>query len=48
MRLVVTEPTAINSVTSDAKVQRPRKVLSGNKVVIQTEQGRYGVDAAMW
>ena len=48
MRLVVTEPTAINGVTSDAKVQRPRKVLSGNKVVIQTEQGRYGVDAAMW
>ncbi len=48
MRLVVTEPTAVNGVTSDAKVQRPRKVLSGNKVVIQTEQGRYGVDAAMW
>ena len=48
MRLVVTEPTAINSVTSGAKMQRPRKVLSGNKVVIQTEQGRYGVDAAMW
>ena len=48
MRLIVTEPTAINSVTSDAKVQRPRKVLSGNKVVIQTEQGRYGVDALMW
>lgn len=48
MRLVVTEPTAINGVTSDAKVQRPRKVLSGNKVVIQTEQGCYGVDAAMW
>ena len=48
MRLVVTEPTAINGVTSGAKVQRPRKVLSGNKVVIQTEQGRYGVDAAMW
>lgn len=48
IRLVVTEPTAINSVTSGAKMQRPRKVLSGNKVVIQTEQGRYGVDAAMW
>lgn len=48
IRLVVTEPTAVNGVTSDAKVQRPRKVLSGNKVVIQTEQGRYGVDAAMW
>lgn len=48
MRLVVTEPTAVNGVTSDAKVQRPRKVLCGNKVVIQTEQGRYGVDAAMW
>lgn len=48
MRLVVTEPTAVNGVTSDAKVQRPRKVLSGNKVVIQTEQGRYGVDALMW
>lgn len=48
MRLIVTEPTAVNGVTSDAKVQRPRKVLSGNKVVIQTEQGRYGVDAAMW
>ena len=48
MRLVVTEPTAVNGVTSDAKMQRPRKVLSGNKVVIQTEQGRYGVDAAMW
>lgn len=48
IRLVVTEPTAINSVTSDTKMQRPRKVLSGNKVVIQTEQGRYGVDAAMW
>ena len=48
MRLVVTEPTTINGVTSDAKMQRPRKVLSGNKVVIQTEQGRYGVDAAMW
>ena len=48
MRLVVTEPTTINGVTSDAKVQRPRKVLSGNKVVIQTEQGCYGVDAAMW
>ena len=48
MRLVVTEPTAVNGVTSDAKVQRPRKVLSGNKVVIQTEQGCYGVDAAMW
>lgn len=48
MRLVVTEPTAINDVTSDTKMQRPRKVLSGNKIVIQTEQGRYGVDAAMW
>ena len=48
MRLIVTEPTAINGVTSDTKMQRPRKVLSGNKVVIQTEQGRYGVDAAMW
>lgn len=48
MRLVVTEPTAVNGVTSGAKMQRPRKVLCGNKVVIQTEQGRYGVDAAMW
>lgn len=48
MRLVVTEPTAVNGVTSGTKMQRPRKVLSGNKVVIQTEQGRYGVDAAMW
>lgn len=48
MRLIVTEPTAVNGVTSGAKMQRPRKVLSGNKVVIQTEQGRYGVDAAMW
>lgn len=48
MRLVVTEPTAINGVISGAKMQRPRKVLSGNKVVIQTEQERYGVDAAMW
>ena len=48
MRLIVTEPTAVNGVTSDAKVQRPRKVLSGNKVVIQTEQGCYGVDALMW
>ena len=48
MRLIVTEPTTVNSVTFGAKVQRPRKVLSGNKVVIQTEQGRYGVDAAMW
>ena len=48
IRLVVTEPTTINGVTSDAKMQRPRKVLSGNKVVIQTEQGCYGVDAAMW
>lgn len=48
IRLIVTEPTAVNGVTSDAKMQRPRKVLSGNKIVIQTEQGRYGVDAAMW
>lgn len=48
MRLVVTEPTTVNGVTSDTKMQRPRKVLSGNKVVIQTEQGCYGVDAAMW
>lgn len=48
MRLIVTEPTAVNGVTSGAKMQRPRKVLCGNKVVIQTEQGRYGVDAAMW
>ena len=48
IRLVVTEPTAINGVTSGAKVQRPRKVLSGNKIVIQTEQGCYGVDALMW
>lgn len=48
MRLVVTEPTAINGITSDTKMQRPRKVLSGNKIVIVTEQGRYGVDAAMW
>lgn len=48
MRLIVTEPTAVNGVTSGAKVQRPRKVLSGNKIVIVTEQGRYGVDAAMW
>lgn len=48
IRLVVTEPTAVNGVTSDAKMQRPRKVLSGNKIVIQTEQGCYGVDAAMW
>lgn len=48
IRLVVTEPTAVNGVTSGAKMQRPRKVLDGNKVVIQTEQERYGVDAAMW
>lgn len=48
MRLTVTEPTTVNGVTSDTKMQRPRKVLSGNKVVIQTEQGCYGVDAAMW
>lgn len=48
VRLVVTEPTTINGVTSGAKMQRPRKVLSGNKVVIQTEQGCYGVDALMW
>lgn len=48
MRLTVTSPTAVNSVTSGAKMQRPRKVLSGNKVVIQTEQGCYGVDALMW
>ena len=48
MRLTVTSPTAVNGVISDTKMQRPRKVLSGNKVVIQTEQGRYGVDAAMW
>lgn len=48
MRLVVTEPTAINGITSDTKMQRPRKVLCGNKIVIQTEQGCYGVDAAMW
>ena len=48
MRLIVTEPTTINGVTSGAKMQRPRKVLCGNKVVIQTEQGRYGVDAARW
>lgn len=48
MRLVVTEPTAVNGVTSGTKMQRPRKVLSGNKVVIQTEQGCYGVDALMW
>lgn len=48
MRLIVTEPTAVNGVTSGTKMQRPRKVLSGNKVVIQTEQGRYGVDALMW
>lgn len=48
IRLVVTEPTAVNGVTSDAKMQRPRKVLSGNKVVIQTEQGCYGVDTLMW
>ena len=48
MRLVVTEPTAINGVISGTKMQRPRKLLSGNKVVIVTEQGRYGVDALMW
>lgn len=48
MRLTVTSPTAVNGVTSGTKMQRPRKVLSGNKIVIQTEQGRYGVDAAMW
>lgn len=48
MRLTVTSPTAVNGVISDTKMQRPRKVLSGNKVVIQTEQGCYGVDAAMW
>lgn len=48
IRLVVTEPTTVNGVTSDTKMQRPRKVLSGNKVVIQTEQGCYGVDAVMW
>lgn len=48
IRLIVTEPTAVNGVTSDAKMQRPRKVLCGNKVVIQTEQGRYGVDALKW
>ena len=47
IRLVVTEPTAVNGVTSGTKMQRPRKVLCGNKDVIQTEQGRYGVDAAM-
>ena len=42
MHLVVTEPTAINGATNDAKVHSPRKVLDGNKVVIVTEQGRYG------
>ena len=48
IRLVVTSPTAVNGVTSDTKMQRPRKVLDGNKIVIQTEQGCYGVDALMW
>lgn len=48
IRLVVTSPTAVNGVISDTKMQRPRKVLSGNKVVIVTEQGRYGVDALRW
>ncbi len=48
IRLIVTEPTAINGATNDSNVHSPRKVLSGNKVVIQTEQGCYGVDAAMW
>lgn len=48
MRLVVTEPTAINGATNDSNVHSPRKVLDGNKIVIVTEQGRYGVDAAMW
>lgn len=42
MHLVVTEPTAINGATNDAKVHSPRKVLDGNKVVIVTEQGCYG------
>lgn len=48
IRLIVTEPTTINGATNDSKVNSPRKVLDGNKVVIQTEQGRYGVDAPMW
>lgn len=48
MRLVVTEPTAINGATNDSNVHSPRKVLDGNKIVIVTEHGRYGVDAAMW
>lgn len=48
MRLIVTEPTAINGATNDSNVHSPRKVLDGNKIVIVTEQGRYGVDAAMW
>ena len=48
IRLIVTEPTAINGATNDSNVHSPRKVLDGNKIVIVTEQGRYGVDAAMW
>ena len=48
IRLIVTEPTAINGATDDSNVHSPRKVLDGNKIVIVTEQGRYGVDAAMW
>ena len=44
LQLIVTEPTALKSVSTDVK-QRPHKVIDNNKVVIITEHGRYSVNA---
>lgn len=43
LKLIVTEPTDVNSVSTDVK-QRPRKLIDGNKVVIQTEHEQYNID----
>ena len=46
LQLIVTEPTALKSVSNDVK-QRVRKVIDGNKVVIKTEHGQYNIEGVL-
>lgn len=46
LRLVVTEPSGVDTVTASDKM-RTRKVVDGNKVVIVTEKGRYTTDGCV-
>ena len=44
LRLTVTEPTAIEAVTTDSHRHHTRKVLEDNRVIIEAKDGKYDVD----